>query len=444
MKRAIEGAAPEWPPLHSAIGEHVWREVLQPIAAELRHSAAAVAADTVSLVRGEMPELFVDSQRVEEAMSSTEESVRLFAQLLEVGGDPAHSDLPPSTLAIMRSAVWRQMPLSWHSRFYRLAHEHVWHWLYGRVLERTVDDADRASALDLVTRMLFQFIDRSTTRADEAYEVERETWLQGAAASRAAAIDDLLADRDQDERSLSARLRYDLTRHHIGAVVWWDHPSHGAASLPELSETVAQIGRSNGAESSITHPLGSSAVAGWFSRRRHFEGDVKLGLGKDGGSPLPEGVKVAVGESAAGVNGFKLTHAQAERARQVATLGPPGDVIGTRYRDVAVLALCASDPEHATQFVRRTLGSLAADEESTRRLAMTLNVYLRENQSRTRAAADLSVHPNTVNYRVRRAEELLGRTIDEDSLDLRLALNMLPLLNGLEALGSRGGRGTSS
>jgi DNA-binding PucR family transcriptional regulator len=116
--------------------------------------------------------------------------------------------------------------------------------------------------------------------------------------------------------------------------------------------------------------------------------------------------------------------------------GPPDAVGATRYHDVAVIALCVADPEHATRFARQTLGSLGANDETTFRLAMTLNVYLRENRSRTRAAAELSVHPNTVNYRVRQAEERLGRSIDENSLELRLALTMLPVLRGLDATGS--------
>jgi DNA-binding PucR family transcriptional regulator len=153
---------------------------------------------------------------------------------------------------------------------------------------------------------------------------------------------------------------------------------------------------------------------------------------------------VASGESAAGIDGFRLTHAQAGHARRVAALRPPHDVGATRYQDIAVLALCVADPEHATRFVRQTLGSLAADDESTLRLAMTLNVYLRQNRSRTRAAAELSLHPNTVNYRVRQAEERLGRSLDENSLDLRVALTMLPVLKGLDAMGSGSGRGTHS
>ena len=439
MKRALEGAEPEWSPLREPAAERVWRDVLQPIAGNLRQTAAAVADETVSLVRGEVPELFADAQTLDEAMTSTEESLRLFAQVMEVGGDPAHSDLPPSTLAILRSAVWRQIPLSWHTRFYRLSVEHVWRLLHRRIVDETPEGPDRALAVDLATTMLLQFVDRALTRADEAYEIERETWLQGAAASRSAAIDDVLADRDHDVSSLSTRLRYDLTRHHVGVIVWVDPSSGGTGSLAALSEVVADLARANGAEASITHPLGSSAIAGWFSSRRAFGPDVKLSREKKGAPAVPVGVKVAAGESAHGIDGFRLTHTQAGHARRVAALrGPEGTDI-TRYEDVAVIALCAADPEHATRFVRQTLGPLAVDDESTFRLAMTLHVYLRENRSRSRAAAELSVHPNTVDYRVRQAEELLGRGIDENSLDLRVALMMLPVLTSLDASRSSGG-----
>ena len=439
MKRALEGAEPEWSPLREVAAERVWRDVLQPIAGDLRQSAGAVAAEAVTTVRGEVPELFVESQALDDAMASTEESLRLFAQLLEVGGDPTHSDLPPSTLAILRSAVWRQIPLSWHSRFYRLAVEHVWRWLHRRIVARTSEGADRALGVDLATTMLLQFVDRALTRADEAYDIERETWLQGAAASRSAAIDDVLADRDHDVQALSSRLRYDLTRHHIGVIVWVDQASGATVSLPALSETVTQMARANGAEASITHPLSSSAVAGWFNSRRAIGVDLASSLETMDAPLVPDGVKVAVGLSGHGLEGFRLTHVQAGHARRVAALRGSAANDVTRYEDIAVIALCAADPEHATRFVRQTLGRLAADDEATYRLAMTLHVYLRENRSRARAAAELSVHPNTVDYRVRQAEELLGRGIGENSLELRVALTMLPVLTRLDPSHGHGG-----
>jgi DNA-binding PucR family transcriptional regulator len=116
----------------------------------------------------------------------------------------------------------------------------------------------------------------------------------------------------------------------------------------------------------------------------------------------------------------------------VASLVAPEGGPLTRYRDVAVAALCTADGDHAAAFVNGVLGSLAANDEVTYRLAMTLAVYLRENRSRTRAAARLAVHPNTVSYRVRQAEELLGRSASADSLDLQVALTLLPALRKLE------------
>lgn len=85
----------------------------------------------------------------------------------------------------------------------------------------------------------------------------------------------------------------------------------------------------------------------------------------------------------------------------------------------------------AAAFVSRVLGPLADDDDVTSRLATTLAAYLRENLSRTRAAACLHIHPNTVSYRVRQAEELLGREVSGDSLDLQVALALLPALGRL-------------
>jgi DNA-binding PucR family transcriptional regulator len=68
------------------------------------------------------------------------------------------------------------------------------------------------------------------------------------------------------------------------------------------------------------------------------------------------------------------------------------------------------------------LGELGADDDVARRLAATLRVYLDENASRSRAAKRLNIHDNTVSYRVRQAQELLGRRVDERSLELRVAL----------------------
>jgi hypothetical protein len=329
--------------------------------------------------------------------------------------------------------VWRQVPLADNMRFYRLAQEQVWQWFFARITATCHDPVDLATALELTTRFLFAFVDGATVRVDEAYEVERETWLRGAAAARAYAIEDILADRERDGQAASKRLRYDVGRHHLGVIAWLDHVPKTGDALSLLNESISHVARSLAAESSITQPTGSLVVAAWFSSHRAFPTDG-MAIFENGSRPnsLPNGLSIAVGEPGHGLAGFRRTHIQAGHARRVASLVAPYGGPITRYQDVAVTALCTADGNHAAAFVSSVLGPLAADDGVTSRLAVTLATYLRENRSRTQAAARLGVHPNTVSYRVRQAEELLGRDLRGDFLDLQVALELLPAMRRLE------------
>ncbi len=145
-------------------------------------------------------------------------------------------------------------------------------------------------------------------------------------------------------------------------------------------------------------------------------------------------MRLAFGDPGDGLTGFRQTHVQATHARRVASLiGAHADPV-THYRDVAAAALASADTEHAASFVTRVLGPLAATDEDTFRVASTLAVFLQENRSRARTAKRLFVHPNTVSYRVNQAEVILGRSIDTDTLDLALALALLPALPRLTLL----------
>jgi hypothetical protein len=421
----------EWPPAREAGAQRVWRELLQPIATDMRMSAPKIAEEMVSHIREKLPDMFPDAHTAHEACGSTEESLRQLAQIIEAGADPTRVELPPSTQAILRLAVWRRVPLSDHMRFYRLAQDQLWKWLFARITAVARDVADQATALDLTSGWLFAFVDRAMIRANEAYEFERETWLRGAAATTAAAIEDILGDRERDERAASKRLRYELARYHVGLIAWFDHRPDDGDALSQLSAAIADISKSVLVESTITHPLGSLALAAWFSSHRPLSLDDGQDVSRTRLTSLPAGVSIAFGERGHGIRGFRRTHLEAGHARRVASLTSQrtGDV--TRYRNVAVTAMCTADGEHASAFVASVLGPLAAADEQTCRLATTMAMYLRENLSRSRAAVRLGVHPNTVSYRVHQAEELLGRSADSDSLDIQVALTLLPAVRNL-------------
>jgi DNA-binding PucR family transcriptional regulator len=74
---------------------------------------------------------------------------------------------------------------------------------------------------------------------------------------------------------------------------------------------------------------------------------------------------------------------------------------------------------------RRELGALAATDDSTARLRDTLRLYL-EHAGDARAVGEiLNLHPNTVRYRIRQAEQLLGHSVDHHRVYLELALHIV-------------------
>ncbi len=149
------------------------------------------------------------------------------------------------------------------------------------------------------------------------------------------------------------------------------------------------------------------------------------GRGADRGWP----VTVALGREVDDVAGLPRSYDQARRTVEAARrLGREGRLL--RFDDLGVhrLLLQVPDPEDARTFAREVLGRLATDDsERTLELIRTLARYFREDGSPQRTAKALSVHPNTVGYRLRRAEELSGLALERyhDRLAAQVALEIL-------------------
>ncbi|MDL5157818.1 PucR family transcriptional regulator [Actinomycetospora termitidis] len=146
-----------------------------------------------------------------------------------------------------------------------------------------------------------------------------------------------------------------------------------------------------------------------------------------GGGPWP--VTIALGREVDDLAGLPRSYDQARRTVEAARrLGREGRLL--RFEDLGVhrLLLQVPDPEDARAFAREVLGRLV-DDGSGRAgdLVRTLARYFREDGSPQRTARALSVHPNTVGYRLRRAEELSGLVLDHysDRLAAQVALEIL-------------------
>lgn len=137
--------------------------------------------------------------------------------------------------------------------------------------------------------------------------------------------------------------------------------------------------------------------------------------------PVPVGVRVAVGEPGAGLEGFRRTHREALAARALADRVRVRRT-ATRYRDVELLCLLSHDASARSAFVVRELSGLLGADETSQRLRETLREVLACWGNQEAAARGLGVHKNTVRNRIGRVEQLLGRDLTAHRLGLALAL----------------------
>jgi sugar diacid utilization regulator len=112
-------------------------------------------------------------------------------------------------------------------------------------------------------------------------------------------------------------------------------------------------------------------------------------------------------------------------------LGRGGVVVATSELGPYGLLLRASSRDDLEAFARRTLRPLLEhDRGHGSDLLRTLRAYLEEDRVQRKAAARCFVHVNTIVYRVRRIEELLGADLADPTtvFDITLALRILDLL----------------
>jgi DNA-binding PucR family transcriptional regulator len=156
-------------------------------------------------------------------------------------------------------------------------------------------------------------------------------------------------------------------------------------------------------------------VWGWLGGRRRLAGsDVERRLP----ATWPSEVSLAMGEPGKGVEGWRLTHGQAQAALRVALRRPQ---VLTRYVDVALLASALGDEVLTRSLLEIYLspgGARASD------LRATLRAYFAADRSLSGAARSLGVVRQTIDNRLRTAEQAIGRPLNVCLPDLEIALQL--------------------
>jgi sugar diacid utilization regulator len=145
-------------------------------------------------------------------------------------------------------------------------------------------------------------------------------------------------------------------------------------------------------------------------------------------------VTVAVSDACGRPNDYAPAFALARDAIELMVrLGRGGTIVAAGGLGTYELLLRASSREELDAFAQRTLRPVIDhDRAHDGDLLTTLRAYIAEDRVQRRVAARCFIHVNTVVYRIRRIEALLGVHLDDPAtvFDVTLALRLLDLLDG--------------
>jgi hypothetical protein len=366
-----------------------------------------------------MPELAAieDDDLRTELLASTEANIGQVLRLLAHGASTDDVVVPHEALEFLRGKVRRGISLPALLRSYRLGHAWMWEYWSQELQERVEDSGELAAGQDQSSAFMFAYIDKVSDVLVEEFGTERERMMRGASQLRAETVRAILVGEPVDEEVASRRLGYELRRHHVALRI-----ACAGSEVRGLERAVGEAAAALGQGEPLVIASGAARFDAWWGS---FDAPATDPL--EDYEP-PPGVWLAFGRPGEGVPGFRSSHAEALQAARIASLVPVGGAAVTSYAKVELVTLLAGDLPRARAFVAGQLGPLASTDEPAERLRETVLAFLVSGGSATRVAKELYVHQNTVAYRVKRAEELLGRKVSERPIELSCALKLAAVL----------------
>lgn len=216
---------------------------------------------------------------------------------------------------------------------------------------------------------------------------------------RAERVEKLLAGELLD----TARLSYDFEVHHVAVV------AVGSGAPEAIDDLTMGLHR-------LVVQADDGVVWGWFGKRDGFDhAELEALASTDRSGDL----RLAIGEPAYGLAGWRLSHHQAEAALSIAMRG--NDTV-VRYADVALLASIVKDDLLVTSLLRLYIEPLGGERDGGEALRQTLRAYFAAGRNVSLAGEAIGVTRQAVARRLRATEERLGRSIAACGVELEVAL----------------------
>jgi DNA-binding PucR family transcriptional regulator len=380
-----------------------------------------VSENVYDVILREIPELRDDKPVLDLLSSSVHSNVGTCLQIMQHQIDLSTVQAPAAALEYARRRAQRGTSLTALLRAYRLGHTCFSDWLLKELARQTGDAQTLTAATLAMSTIVAGYVDQTSEEIVAAYSRERETWLRNRSAARAARIRDLLSGARINLSATEATLGYRLRQYHVGLVCWAGDAVAASDNITRLEHAIGHVaGKAACSGEPVFLPRDESSAWAWLPLgiRDTFDAAAASTAGVD------DDIHFAFGDAARGTAGFRLTHQQALAAQAVAlaagSTGPPPRAVA--FGEVAPVAMMLGSTDLLRAWVRATLAGLATDDEHHARLRDTLLLFLHTGGSYKTTAERLMLHKNTVQYRIRKAEESLGRPVGGNQHDVELAL----------------------
>jgi hypothetical protein len=276
-----------------------------------------------------------------------------------------------------------------------------------RVLGEFVrDEADRAgysSHGHALHQLQESLLERLTTAVASEYTQECKRLERSPEQCRRELVQKLLAG----ERPDTSALDYEFDVWHLGMI------ATGTGAEKVVRGLADGLGRQL-----LPVACGEGTVWAWLGGHRKLAiTDIERLLPAIGIAS----VSVAIGELRQGIDGWRLTHREAQAALPVALTKPQ---TLTRCADVPIEAALLPHELLTSLLVKNYLSPLSSPRDGGAVWRETLRVYFAKGCNATKAAVILGVDRHTVERRLKKVESALGRRIPTCHAELEVALRL--------------------
>jgi hypothetical protein len=399
---------------------------LSVVAENIGSHLSEVSHDIVEHVTARVPELRGDTTVIKILQASVAENVATVLHIFENQISLDNVEMPAAAFEYTRRLAQRDIPLSVMTRAHRIGHLRFLEWCLDELDQQGADYELFTATHRRILQLSFGYNDRVAERATMVYQQERDHWLLSQTAARAARVRDILTEKDVDLNWAEPALGYRLRQNHLGLVAWLPTLTSGGERLSRLDRITNEIGRELDCPA---RPLfvPRDAVLSWAWLPFGSRNDVSWKQLWNVVERSDPSVRVCAGSVGYGIEGFRSTHRQAVRTQELAAVANPAPQF-TDFSTVAPIALMATNVDDMRAWVWDVLGPLAVDDENSSRLRETVQIFLDTGCSYTATASAQILHKNTVQYRIRKAEQIMGQSVQQGHIDLEVALRAVQYL----------------